>query len=205
MSLRGESGESGKGVCGEGFTEREFPKGHTLSHYLKGEGVPIQSTEKREELKQEMGAWLGGLAPWDAFATWTFSRIVTAQGAMFWAKRHITWIEKAAEQPVYGFVAAERGGSGGLIHLHALLGNVKHMQIFCGLKKKADAWKEKCCLVHAWPCGYARVYPYNPALGAKFYVSKYITKDLAEWQLFGLPIAPQTAFAHKGSEFSQTN
>ena len=96
---RRERGEW-EGGLRRGFYGEGFPKGRTLSHYLKGEGVPIPSTEKREELKQEMGAWLGGLAPWDAFATWTFSRIVTAQGAMFWAKRHITWIEKAAEQPV---------------------------------------------------------------------------------------------------------
>ncbi len=168
--------------------------------------------KQKTEIKETMGAWLGELAPWDAFATWTFSRIVTANGAMHWARRHIDWLEQAAAQPVYGFVAAERGGNGGLIHLHALIGNVKHMQFFCGEKMpptsapgKAGANKSarlhKCCLTHAWPCGYARVFPYNPALGARHYVSKYVTKDLAEWDLFGLPTAPQTAFAHKGSEF----
>jgi hypothetical protein len=47
------------------------------------------------------------------------------------------------------------------------------------------------------------VFPYDPKLGAKHYVSKYIAKDLAEWELFGLPIAPQTAFGHKGAEFTQ--
>ena len=169
-----------------------------------------------------MGNWLGELAPWDAYATWTFSRIVTAHGAMFWAKRHIAWLEQAAAQHVYGFVAAEHGASGGLIHLHALLGNVKHMQMYCGEKKPSSfgpgnpgvtfkgkksgkewARLHKCCLVHAWPCGYANVFPYNAALGAKHYVAKYITKDLAEWELFGFPAVPQTAFGHKGAEFTQ--
>jgi hypothetical protein len=157
----------------------------------------------REELTEIMGTWLGDLAPWDAYATWTFSRIVSAHGAMFWAKQHIAWLQRAAEVPVYGFVAAERGGSGGLVHLHALLGNVKHMQFFCGEKPTLRDFKQKCCLVHAWPCGYARVFPYDPTLGAKHYVAKYISKDLAEWDLFGLPLTTQTAFAHKGAEFTQ--
>jgi len=145
----------------------------------------------QEKVKQEMGNWLGELAPWDAFVTWTFERIVTAHGAMFWAKRHLRWLEKAAEQPVYGFVGAERGKTGGLIHLHGLLGNVKHMNFFCGQRFARGQFGNKCCLVHAWPCGYARVFPYNPQLGAMHYVSKYSTKDLAEWDLFGLPTAPQ--------------
>jgi hypothetical protein len=157
--------------------------------------------QNTEDLKTEMGNWLGEVAAWDAYATWTFNRIITVNGAMFWAKRHIKWLEKAAEQKVYGFVAAEKGLSGGLIHLHALLGNVKHMQIFCGNILAAEFWGQKCCLTHAWPCGYARVFPYDPLLGAKHYVGKYITKDLAEWELFGLPLATQTAFTHKGSEF----
>jgi hypothetical protein len=156
-----------------------------------------------DELKEIMGTWLGDLAPWDAFATWTFNRIVTAVGAMFWAKHHIKWMEKAAQQRLYGFVAAERGGNGGLIHLHALIGNVKHMQFYCGEKLSPGNGSQKCCLTHAWPCGYANVFPYDPTLGAKYYVSKYVTKDLAEWDLFGLPTAPQTAFGHKGAEFIQ--
>ena len=177
---------------------------HTLSHCSKGEGVSTRYAGNRKEVKQEMGNWLGELAPWDAFATWTFDRIVTANGAMFWAKRHLQWIEKAAEQLVYGFVGAERGQSGGLIHLHALLGNVKHMHFYCGKRFPRGMWGQKCCLTHAWPCGIALVRPYDPQLGAKHYVAKYITEDLAEWDLFGLPTSPQSAFGHKGTEFTQT-
>ena len=93
---------------------------HTLSHCSKGEGVPKHwNAAKQEELKETMGNWLGELAPWDAFVTWTFDRIVTANGA--------------------------------------------------------------------------------------HYVSKYIAKDLAEWDLFGLPTAPQTAFGHKGAKFTFQN
>jgi hypothetical protein len=132
----------------------------------------------------------------------SFDRIVTANGAMFWAKRHLKWLEKAAEQPVYGFVGTERGKSSGLIHLHGLLWNVKHMNFFCGNLLSRGQFGQKCCLVHAWPCGYAPGFLTIQRLGAKHYVSKYIAKDLAEWDLFGLPTAPQTALGHKGATFT---
>jgi hypothetical protein len=79
------------------------------------------------------------------------------------------------------------------------------MNFFCGNRLLRGQFGQKCCLVHAWPCGYARVFPYDPKLGAKHYVSKYIAKDLAEWDLFGLPTAPQTAFGHKGAKFTVQN
>lgn len=31
--------------------------------------------------------------------------------------------------------------------------------------------------------GYARIYPYNPGLGARFYVTKYVAKEDGEWVL----------------------
>jgi hypothetical protein len=41
-------------------------------------------------------------------------------------------------------------------------------------------------MTHSWLGGYARVLPYDPALGAKHYVSKYVIKGhLAEWDLLG--------------------
>jgi hypothetical protein len=32
---------------------------------------------------------------------------------------------------------------------------------------------------------------YDPALGAKHYVTKYVVKRLAEWELYGFPASPQ--------------
>jgi len=141
-----------------------------------------------------MGTWLGDLAPWDVFATWTFSRPVTTAGAMHWARRHIRILEKRATLPLYGFVASEQGDRGGLIHLHALLGNVATLRLYCGERFDPGEWGKNCCMVHAWPCGYARVLPYNAKLGAKYYVAKYLVKNLAEWELTGFPAQPQKAF-----------
>jgi hypothetical protein len=33
---------------------------------------------------------------------------------------------------------------------------------------------------------------YDPALGARQYVSKYVVKRLAEWELFGFPAVVQS-------------
>jgi hypothetical protein len=76
------------------------------------------------EVKDAMGEWLDQLAPWDVFSTWTFSRAVSVNGAMYFGRRHLDWLREAAGQPIYAFVGAEKGNRGGLIHLHALVGNV---------------------------------------------------------------------------------
>jgi hypothetical protein len=143
------------------------------------------------ELQDEMGKWLGQLAPWDVFSTWTFSRITQVGGAMFWARRHLRHLEETAGLPIYAFVGVERGGSGGLVHLHALVGNVGHVKAYCNDKLPPGVWGRRCCMLHSWPCGMARVLPYDPALGASYYVSKYVTKSLSEWDLVGFPATPQ--------------
>jgi hypothetical protein len=94
--------------------------------------------------------------------------------------------EKAATERLQAFLATERGGTGGLLHLHALVAGITHLRAFCGVCLPREAWGRKCCMVHAWPCGHARVFPYDPALGARHYVSKYVIKGhLAEWTLLG--------------------
>jgi hypothetical protein len=139
------------------------------------------------EIANAMGQWLGGLAPWDVFSTWTFSRPVQPAGAMFWARRHLRQLEEMAARSVYAFVGVEKGETGGLVHLHALVGNVGHLRPYCGERLAPGDWGRGCCMVHRWPCGYARVLPYDPKLGARYYVGKYVCKSLAEWELVNLP------------------
>ena len=153
----------------------------------------IRPTIKTREINHAMGEWLQTLAPWDVFFTGTWSRPVTVNGAFYGARRYLDIVEKWAGQPVYGFVGVERGRSGGLLHVHGLLGNVAHMRLYCDKRLGPDQWGLKCCLLHAWPWGYARVLPYEPKLGAAHYVSKYVTKELSEWDLRNLPAVPQKA------------
>jgi hypothetical protein len=171
--------------------------------------------------RERMGAWLGELARWTHFCTWTFSRPVNVAAAMHFGRVHLRWLarwdvdterggtigdflkqnryrdqrdvlkdertrQKAARRRVRAFLATERGETGGLIHLHALAANITNLRPFCGVQLPDGEWGVNCCMVHAWPCGYARVFPYDPALGAKYYVSKYVIKGyLAEWEFVG--------------------
>jgi hypothetical protein len=73
------------------------------------------------------------------------------------------------------------------------MGNVGHLKTYCGQRMPPEVKGLTCCMLHAWPFGYARVVPYDPKLGAAHYVSKYVTKDLCEWELRGFPAVPQLA------------
>ena len=86
----------------------------------------------------------------------------------------------------YAFRADEYGPIGGRFHLHALIGNVNSMPRFCGARLGKQQWGIDCCGLHRWPCGYARIFSYDPALGARFYLSKYVTKALGDYAFFGL-------------------
>jgi hypothetical protein len=179
---------------------------------------PASDNDIRREL---MGAWLGRLAEWTQFCTWTFSRRVSVAAAMDWGRRHMRWLarwdvdserggtvgdllkasryqndqdrrkderqrQKATRKRLQAFLATERGETGGLLHLHALVAKIAHLRPFCGTRLPDDKWGVNCCMVHSWRCGYARVFPYDAALGAKHYVSKYVIKGhLAEWELVG--------------------
>ncbi len=162
---------------------------------LKVEAHPPHNHEARQrmnaEIPDEMGPWLEGLAPWDWFSTYTFSRLATAEGAHTMFRKHLKWLELKAGQPVYAFRADEYGALNGRFHLHALIGNVARLTPWCGEKLPPGTWGLPCCGVHGWPCGHARVLPYDPEIGAGGYVAKYITKELGDFELIGFPASPQ--------------
>lgn len=219
---------------------------------LEAPAAPRRSAAtKSPEVIDAMGDWLGELAPWDVFSTWTFAKPVTAAGAMHLAKQYVglipkremltrvtiapegkpeffwganvscreiaslqavnvpvkqywsgdTWLSlpEMGSQGLYGFIATEKGRRGGLIHVHALLGHTGAVKPTCGERLGAGEWGKACCMVHSWPQGIARVFPYDPDLGAKHYVSKYIVKGLAEWELFGNPLQAQKPLDFKVS------
>jgi len=170
------------------------PRGSSLQNGIFYIGPPESGlASRRDIIKETMGEWLGKLAPWDVFASWTFSKPVNVDGAMYMGRRHLAWMEKVAGVPIYAFLATEKGDVGGLVHLHSLVGNVAHLKPWCGKKLPRGSWRASCCLLHAWPCGYARVFPYDPVLGAKHYVSKYVCAQMSEWELRGFPAQPQMA------------
>lgn len=159
------------------------------------------------EINQAFGEFLERLANWDVFATWTFGRPpvsssitasgksfridgqykghVSEAGAAYWARRIFDIWRSMAGVPIYGFWATEVGEVGGLVHLHALAGNVGHVPPYCGERMPSSVWNLRCCLLHASPVGVARVLPYDKSRGAGFYVAKYVTKQVGEYGFVG--------------------
>ncbi len=135
--------------------------------------------------KEQMGAWVERLSAWDVFCTWTFARLVTANGCVYWANRMLDKFQSRVAFPIRAFWAVECGPVGGMLHIHSVVSGVAGLQCYCGERKQPGKWGDDCCLLHMWPCGYARVFEYDSRLGASFYVAKYVTKDFSEWGLYG--------------------
>lgn len=147
-----------------------------------------------------LGAWLSELHeryPWDWFATLTFAHErftrgrtvsrgdVTPHGAAYWFRRYLDEAGASGAAMPYAFRADEYGPVHGRYHLHALVGNVGHLRIYCDTLLPKGEWGKGCCWVHRWPCGIARIYPYDPQRGATYYLSKYVVKRLANWDFIG--------------------
>jgi hypothetical protein len=175
--------------------EIAFVPGHGWVHFKDPNIAPeVAPASSRDVQKELMGSWLEHLVPWDVFFTGTWSSRVTVDGVLYGTKNFLRRVEQWAGVSVYAFFGVERGDKGDLLHVHALIGNVAHLTPFCGKRLSPGKRGLNCCLLHAWPWGYARAYPYDPALGAAHYVCKYVVKDLAEYELIGFPASPQRAF-----------
>jgi hypothetical protein len=107
---------------------------------------------------------------WDWYATWTFADDVKTFTAHNRLARWLRDLEKAAGSPIAWFRGDEYGERFGKFHMHGLIANVAHMGRFQWMRR----WE---------PNGYARIYAYDPLKGAAYYVSKYVRKQLGDWDL----------------------
>ena len=119
--------------------------------------------------KSAFGEWLSRF-PWDWYVTLTFKKDPTFYQA---EKAWEGWINglrltlKAQERPMPYYVRVTEYQKRGVPHFHALIGGVS------GIRRLLfkDLWE-----LH----GFARVLPYNPRLGAGYYLGKYLAKDAGE-------------------------
>lgn len=163
----------------EGLAEWDTFSTWTFAHPVTPEGAMFQARNHLHKLEDLLNGWTPRAdARWNAWG----------------------YCDDQVEAPrrlARAFVGVQEGRVGGLVHLHALVAGVGDLKTDCGTPVKLkdqlrQEWKEysplTCCMKHAWPRGIARVKTYDPELGASFYVSKYITKRLAEWDLVGFPM-----------------
>lgn len=137
-----------------------------------------QEPPAQESLRDAFGRWLSELADWDWYATLTFRDPVDPRfpgwTKIGWAAAHSALRKfNSALVSELGFVnplwvACMELQKRGVPHWHMLVGAV------------GDESRMKW--VHWWydHFGIARVLPYQEKLGARYYLGKYLTKNLSD-------------------------
>jgi len=128
----------------------------------------MRAKEERKKVRNAWGEFLEGL-PWDHYTTLTFG---IKSGPDFARRAFGAWVrrlEREAGIPLLWFVGFEDGRLLGRLHLHALLGNT--YDLTPGFMKTL------------WSSGFSRIVPFQPKLGAAYYVTKYVTKDLLDYDV----------------------
>jgi hypothetical protein len=119
---------------------------------------------------------------WDWFATLTFRDKTPREAHTGWSKVGWGYSEKACNQflrhvgelkglqDLWWFRAREYQTWRGVPHWHLLIGGV-------GDVRRDESW--------SWwfqRYGFARILPYDSSQGARFYLCKYVTKDLGDFK-----------------------
>ena len=125
----------------------------------------------------EVGGRKGG---WDWFATLTFRDRTEEEVKRGWTKVGWKYSERACDGflgwltlvkglgDIWWFRAREYQHWRGVPHWHLLIGGVEEL-------RRDEVW--------AWwfdRYGFARILPYDPGLGARYYLTKYVTKELGD-------------------------
>lgn len=126
----------------------------------------VRHTNNKERLIQDMGNWLNP-RPWQWFVTLTFAMDRISPDR---AKKLFEQFAQASGINVVYFFVVEWHKFRDNVHIHALLGNVETEL--------------------NWKYGISRVLRYDPKLGARFYLSKFICSEMVEWD-FKLDSTPK--------------
>lgn len=141
----------------------------------------LYNSSTSEQLKQAWGDFVdqvgGRKGGWDWYTTLTF-RDIERRGT--WDKPGWSYTEKACNSflrqlgalkglhDIWWFRAREYQSWRGVPHWHLLIGGV-------GELRRDEAW--------GWwwqRYGFNRILPYDSSLGARFYLCKYVTKELGD-------------------------
>ena len=151
---------------------------HGGSSALLFNGCTYEEKCQALELKQAWGQWLSGLAEWDWYATLTFRDPSPEEQARGYTLRGWKYAQRAYNEFLRALPAPlgvkhwvrmfEFSKWRGVPHIHALISGVADL-------RRDEAWQ--------WwfdRYGINRILPYDPKLGAGYYLCKYVTKDLAD-------------------------
>lgn len=103
--------------------------------------------------------------PWQCFATLTFAKSISSIVAK---KLFYNFIRRIDKNAIYVLAVEWFKYKRDFVHIHCLIGNVRELH----LDELAKEWHRRY--------GINKIEPYNKELGARFYIGKYLTKDL-DW------------------------
>ena len=140
---------------------------------------------RRQDLKQAWGDWVDQVGErkggWDWFTTLTFRDRTEEEVAQGWTKVGWTYSERACNEflgqvrelkgldDIWWVKCREIQHWRGVPHWHLLVGGVQDLRRM----DLVDWW-------YGQGYGFARVLPYDRELGARFYLCKYVTKELGD-------------------------
>lgn len=135
---------------------------------------PFQSLSESVALVDAWADGLLGRAWFDWFVTLTFRHNVSSERASAAWSTWARWVRRKQGYRPEWFRVAERTLAG-RIHFHALVGHCAAVRRLSAL----DFWRDLY--------GFGQVMPYDPELGARYYLSKYAVKEAAgdglEWAM----------------------
>lgn len=147
---------------------------------------PSRDGTNSQDLKQAWGEFVDQVGDrkggWDWFSTLTFRDRTLAEQAQGWTKVGWSYSGKACDaflrevgetkglHDLWWCKAREIQHWRGVPHWHLLIGGVGEQRRLTMM----DWWQERY--------GFARILPYDRSLGAKFYLCKYVTKELGDIQ-----------------------
>jgi len=155
-------------------TGREISQVSTTSQYCVSTTV---SAGVSTTVSQAFGNWIDGMASWEWYATLTFRNPENPRfpnwSQVGWKSAHNALnklnnalvMELDYINPVW--IACMELQQRGVPHWHMLVANVANQRRMSWL----DWWYEHY--------GIARILPYDAELGARYYLGKYLTKDVA--------------------------
>lgn len=138
----------------------DFLSGYPWSHFLTLTFKPLPRTGKK-----------GDTLTWGRFTRRDTAAGVSDAYAMRAWRGYLRDVSKLADVPLFWFFGIEHGEKRGRLHVHALTGNTERLPVQL--------------LREQWRNGFTRILSYDPSRGAAHYVSKYVTKQLAEWDISG--------------------
>jgi hypothetical protein len=131
-------------------------------------GVPIKLTE-------DFGEWLGGFH-WDTWMTGTFAGVHMTKDAYRARAKTEKWLYdgfQTPQCPISHMVAVEKFHNTDYCHIHMLIRGVGHIPY----PELGQSWKGK------FGGGMERVIGYERQKGANYYITKYTTKDMMDWNV----------------------